>query len=231
MRMFKRIVALFLLPLCVASTRAGLDLLGILPSTFSDGIPAPTIGLLAGFVLWLFMYIAMPRPVRTYVLAHELTHALWGWAMGAEIRGINVSAKGGHVRLTHTNFLITLAPYFFPFYTFLILLLHFVLSQFYDMRMYEPVWMGWVGLTWSFHLTFTLSMLRIKQPDIQEHGRLFSYTLIYLFNVLGLSAGLLSILDMAWPDGCTMLWARTGEAYSGLWLAALSAIHGMTGAL
>ncbi len=30
-------------------------------------------------------------------------------------------------------------------------------------------------------------MLKERQPDIQEHGRLFSYAVIYLFNVLGIS--------------------------------------------
>lgn len=217
MRMIKRIFALLLWPFCLAATRALLTLLDLVPVSFGDKIPMDALGFLIGFGLWLFAYSVMPRPMRTYVLGHELTHALWGWAMGARIKGIKVSARGGHVRLTRTNFLITLAPYFFPFYTVLVLALHFILSLFWDMSLYQPVWMGWVGLTWAFHLTFTFSILRIKQPDVQEHGRLFSYTIIYLFNVLGLSMGLWALLDMEWSVWSLTLWEKVYQDYTALW--------------
>jgi hypothetical protein len=42
-------------------------------------------------------------------------------------------------------------------------------------------------LTWAFHFTFTLQSLLTSQPDIQEYGRLFSYSLIYLLNVAGIA--------------------------------------------
>lgn len=41
-----------------------------------------------------------------------------------------------------------------------------------------------MGFTWAFHLTFTIHMLAQRQPDVQEHGRIFSYAVIYLMNVL-----------------------------------------------
>ncbi|MCC7300261.1 MAG: hypothetical protein IT583_04205, partial [Verrucomicrobia bacterium] len=48
---------------------------------------------------------------------------------------------------------------------------------------FEPWWLAAVGLTWGFHVTFTVYMLSQHQPDIQENGRIFSYAIIYLANL------------------------------------------------
>ena len=217
MRPLKCLVGLLLFPACFAATQALYQLLIDLSGAGLHGIPLSVWGLVTGFVLWLLIYLGMPRPVRSYVLAHELTHALWGWAMGARIKGIRVSKSGGAVRLTRTNFLITLAPYFFPFYTVCIILLHAILSLFFDMHTYEPVWLGWVGLTWGFHFTFTLSTLKTKQPDIEEHGRLFSYVIIYLCNILGICLWILTVSDIGWSEGGTTIWELTRNSYNAVW--------------
>ena len=39
-----------------------------------------------------------------------------------------------------------------------------VLGWFYDLNAYEPFWLGLVGLTWGFHLTFTISTLGAALP-------------------------------------------------------------------
>ena len=35
-----------------------------------------------------------------------------------------------------------------------------------------------------FHLTFTLWMIRRDQPDVDQNGRLFSFTIIFIANIL-----------------------------------------------
>jgi hypothetical protein len=142
--------------------------------------------LCGGYVLWLALYFTLPRPVRTYVLAHELTHALWGWLMGADILRMRVSARGGSVTLSESNLLIALAPYFFPLYTVLIIAGYYLLSLFFEVERYYLVWLALVGFTWGFHFTFTVATLLQHQTDIREYGHLFSYTVIYVFNVLGI---------------------------------------------
>lgn len=217
MKLAKALIGLLLLPACVGATLNLGYLLGELTGGTLQGLPLSLWGLVAGFALWVLIYAALPRPVRTYVWAHELTHALWGWLMGARIRGFKVSRQGGHVRLTHTNFLITLAPYFFPLYTLLVILLHVALSLFYDMSLYAPIWLGWVGLTWGFHLTFTLSMLQLEQPDIQEHGRLFSYTVIYLFNLLGICLWIVTVSAMPVNLWMEVLGPHVYAPYEWIW--------------
>lgn len=138
----------------------------------------------AAFLAWVVIFFILPRPFRTYVLGHELTHALWALLMGGRVGRMKVGKSGGHVELSKTNFVITLAPYFFPFYTAIVIAAYYISIRWLDTEAYLAWWLGAVGLTWSFHITFTLHMLSQRQPDIQEHGRIFSYTVIYIMNVL-----------------------------------------------
>lgn len=186
-RFLKFLAGLLLLPFCYATTIAFIALLQSIQPDSPAAIPWSVRGLAIGFALWIFLYMAMPRPIRSYVLAHELTHALWGWVMGARIKRLKISRQGGSVTLSKSNFIVELAPYFFPLYTVLVIIVYHALCLFFDLHVYEPFWLGLIGLTWAFHLTFTVSTLLEHQPDIQENGRLFSYALIYLMNVLGIA--------------------------------------------
>jgi hypothetical protein len=164
-----------------------LALLEVLRHTQSSGVlfSPETTWLLTGYLLWLGMWFFLPQPVRAYVVAHELTHALWALFSGGRVHSIRVSHKGGSVRLSKSNMLITLAPYFFPFYTIAVILVRLLLSLFLNEVPYPLVWLFFVGLTWGFHITFTIQSLMTTQPDIHEYGRLFSYVIIYLFNLIG----------------------------------------------
>ncbi len=184
-KVIKLFIGLFLAPLCAAFSLTLWDLINAIRPESASLIPLPAAAMLIGLGLWLILYFIIPRPVRTYILAHELTHALWGALMGASIFSIKVNKDRGAVTLSKNNFLITLAPYFFPFYTVLTVAAYYLLSVFIEVERYELFWLGAIGLTWGFHLTFTISALMQHQTDIHEHGRLFSYAVIYLFNVLG----------------------------------------------
>ena len=186
MKLVKFLVGLLLLPPCVAFSKALWDLVVAIHPESEWILPAPAIALLAGLALWLILYYTLPRPVRSYILAHELTHALWGALMGAEIFSISVHEDHGSVELSKNNFIITLAPYFFPLYTVLAVVGYYILGMFFDVAAYHLFWLAAVGLTWGFHLTFTISALMHHQTDIQQHGHLFSYAVIYLLNVLGI---------------------------------------------
>jgi len=191
-RWLKLLIGLLLLPACVAITRT-LCHLGLALWPGLGGFHAPAVGFFIGFVFWLVLYLALPPPARAYVLAHELTHALWGLFLGARVSRLQTSSRGGSVTLTRNNFLITLAPYFFPLYTFLVVLAYAALAHFFDLRAYAPFWLGLMGLTWAFHLTFTAAALRLRQPDIQAQGRIFSWTLIYFVNLCALGGWIVFI--------------------------------------
>lgn len=184
-RWLKRLFGLALLPAAVAGSRTlGAMALRWWPEAQTQ--PA-WYGLALGVSLWTFLAMVRPLPDRWYIWAHELTHALWALGMGGRVRRLKVSRRGGWVELTRSNVWITLAPYFFPFYTWLVFAAYGLVSLVADPAPAMPAWWALLGFTWSFHVTFTVKFLRIRQPDIVEHGRLFSWTLIYLINIAGLS--------------------------------------------
>lgn len=198
LKFLKFIVGILLLPLAYAFSIAFYELLQ--HHAGGRGIGTHAQWFWGGFAAWLLLFLVFPKPMRTYVLAHELTHALWGLVMGARVSRLRVSSRGGSVTLNKSNLWITLAPYFFPFYSALALLVYGLLGIWWDMTIYEPLWYGVFGLTWCFHLTFTLLILGVKQPDIQEHGRVFSYAFIYCINLATASALLNFLAGTEWSD-------------------------------
>jgi len=186
MKFLKFLIGILLLPPCVALSQTLWALVLAIHPDSQLMLPTPAIALLAGLGLWLVLYYTLPRPVRSYILAHELTHALWGALMGASIFRINVHHDHGSVELSKNNFVITLAPYFFPLYTVLTVAAYYGLGMFFEVEKYHLFWLAAVGLTWGFHLTFTISALMQRQTDIHDHGMLFSYAVIYFCNALGI---------------------------------------------
>ena len=163
------------------------------------------------------VFFVLPRPIRTYVLGHELTHALWALLMGGRVGKLSVGKSGGHVELTRTNFVITLAPYFFPFYTVLIIAIYYLSGIWFDVEAYRTWWLAGVGFTWSFHITFTIQMLSERQPDIQEHGRIFSYLVIYIMNLLVIGAWMILIGSPRFISFGELLIGETVAAYAYAW--------------
>jgi len=192
-KLFRLLIGLLLIPACVAVTYADIVVVQSIYPSIEATISNSGWALICGFMLWALIYVVLPRPMRTYVLAHELTHALWGWVMGAKVRGLQVGKQGGSVTLSRTNFLVTLAPYFFPLYTVCVIALYYVLALFLEVAPYQLIWLGLVGFTWSFHLTFSLSSLLQKQTDIRSQGHIFSYAVIYLMNLLGIGVWVVAI--------------------------------------
>jgi len=186
MRLLRTVIGLLLLPVCVAASMAAVSILRtVSPASFAS-VPRPAWALLCGLWLWLTVWVCLPKPVRAYVLAHELTHAFWGILTGERVIAMKVGEKSGSVLLSGSNILITLAPYFFPLYTILVIATYHLLGLFLAVQTYEIFWLALIGLTWGFHATFTISALLEKQPDIAIYGRMLSYSLIYLLNILGI---------------------------------------------
>ena len=211
MRALRLIIGILLLPACVGATRLALALTAASHPVGEAPIPPAAMAIGGGYILWLAVYFTMPKPVRTYILAHELTHALWGTLMGAKIFGMSISRDRGSVTLSKTNFLITLAPYFFPLYTVLIVIGYYVLAIFYDLAPYHLWWLALVGFTWGFHFTFTVSSLLQHQSDIQAYGFVFSYAVIYLFNALGICLWIVLVSSPTIEVFMAMAWEQIIE--------------------
>lgn len=181
-----------LVPCAIATMALGSMMFSLKPASLSE-VPYGAWAFLVGFGLWLVLFLTMPRPVRIYVLAHELTHALWGWVSGARVSKLKVGKSGGSVAVSENNILITLAPYFFPLYAVIVLAAYGITVLFMDVARWQIFWLAAIGLTWSFHVTFTISTLLERQSDLKVYGHLLSLGVIYLFNVLEIGLWIVAV--------------------------------------
>lgn len=188
-----------LLPACWGATRVFFKAI-VASAGAGDWVSAEVLSLLGGILAFTVAWFALSHPVRAYVLGHELTHALWGLLFGARPSDLRVGATGGSVRLTKSNMIITLAPYFFPFYTFVVIVCALVVYAFVRPLPFLPLWLFLVGFTWAFHVLFTLETLGQRQPDVRPYGRVFSWTFIYLVNLAIVLVWLASTTPFTFTD-------------------------------
>jgi len=181
----KFIIALALLPICAGAARA-------LCLVLRAGYGADTVWvpILAGAACWVVIFLLMPKPMWIYVFGHELTHALWTWLFGGQVKKMKVTSKGGHVLISKTNFLIALAPYFFPLYAVIVIAVFAVGNLIWDWRHYQVVFHLLIGAAYAFHITLTAQVLQTQQSDITSQGYLFSAVVIFLGNVCVLLFGI-----------------------------------------
>jgi hypothetical protein len=138
---------------------------------------------LAGGLTYLVIHVLFKKPVLTYVIGHELTHALFALLFGGSVKSIQASSRGGRVSVTKSNFIITLAPYFFPLYTSIALILYWTARAAHARGITTDVLIFLSGATFALHLILTFVFLQTDQNDIREEGAIFSYPLIFLFNI------------------------------------------------
>ena len=211
----KWIAAVLLLPVCVGAATA----LGAVLRR-CGGADTVWVPMLAGALCWMVIYVLLPKPMWLYVVGHELTHAVWTWAFGGRVRGFRATSNGGHVVVTRNNFLIALAPYFFPFYAVLVVLLFVAGNLLWDWRSCAPWFHLLLGAAYAFHLTLTAHILKTRQTDITQQGYLFSAVIIFLGNAGVLLAAIpLLTGSVSVPEAFRWWCEGTGEVFRRLFHA------------
>jgi len=123
-------------------------------------------GFFAGSVLWLLL----GRFLQFFhVLEHETTHLLFGLLFFKKPKAISASDRGGRTELYGGNFIITLAPYFFPTLSFLLLAFFPLLDKKFHLAFYAAL-----GFFTGYHLISNFQEFKFSQPDIREAGFVFS---------------------------------------------------------
>jgi len=201
----KFVIAILLLPVCLGAAQA---LWLVLRA--SGGADVTWVPVLAGAACWLVIYLLLPKPMWIYIFGHELTHAFWTWLFGGDVKKFKAASNGGHVVVSKSNFLIALAPYFFPLYAFMVVAVFAVGHLIWDWRHYLVWFHLLVGAAYAFHVTLTAHILKTRQSDITSQGWLFSTVIIFLGNASVLLLGvplLVAKVDLAtaigWWFECT----------------------------
>jgi hypothetical protein len=153
----------------------------------------------AGAVVWMIWFgfsLAVwkePRPLRLYVWGHELMHVLFARCFGGKIKDYGITREGGFIVTDRYNFLIALAPYLWPFAAVPVLALWGLVAWSPEVLYYREWFLGALGFTWFFHLSFTAWMIPIGQTDFAGPGKVFSLALIYIVNLALLSLALVAL--------------------------------------
>lgn len=204
------IIGLMLIPFGIGATFAFVKILsGVLILTQEHYY------FLAGFGGYFLIHILLYRPLSMYVFGHELTHALWAFMFGGSVKSMKVSSSGGRVVVTKSNFLINLAPYFFPIYTFLIFLLYWLFSFLFYVEKYFGIFIFLIGFSLAFHLALTFFALRQQQSDVHEVGYVFSLSFIYVVNIFVIMLVLKMIfpLEIKYIDFINISYYKAKEVY------------------
>ncbi len=212
-KLLKLAIGLALLPLVGGEVWTLVDLArAALPA--GEWTQAWFIALGAGMATWLIVFFCLPRTMWLYVLGHEFTHALAAMLAGGKIASFQVTAKGGHVVTDRVNWWITLAPYFVPLYALIWSALWLSIDFWHPLKAYQPIFYFGLGLLWCFHLTFTASMMHLRQTDLTSQGFVFSFAVIAGINLLMfLVVFALLAHSMTFADIGTLFLRRVKEAY------------------
>ena len=183
MKLIKIIIAILLLPFCYTFTKE--FIISISKYRFDN---LPHILFISGFATYIFIHLVIYRPIMLHIIGHEATHAFWSFLFGGKVKGLQIEENRGRVKITKSNFLITLAPYFFPIYAFVIIVIYFLVKD-----VYKNYCIFLIGVALGFHLMLTVYSIKVGQSDIKETGVIFSLVFVYLVNiiVLGIIVGII----------------------------------------
>ena len=173
----KFIIGILLLPFCLGTARAVWIAL-----TYAIGATQVWMPMLAGAASWVVIFLLLPKPMWIYVFGHELTHSVWTWLFGGSVKRFKAKSSGGHVITTKNNFLIALAPYFFPLYAIIVVVIYIIGDLIWNWSHYRPWFHLLLGAAYAFHITLTMEILKTRQTDITSQGWLFSAVIIFLGN-------------------------------------------------
>ncbi len=186
----KTLIGLLMLPLCAAAWSALAEELSRIPLLTSRFFWI----YVSGICLFTASFVFLGKPIRVYIWGHELTHALFIVLSRGKIHKIKIGQKSGYVKSDTINFLVSLAPYYFPLYTVLVFLVFRVASWIWpSLPGLYPAYIFLLGFTLAFHLVFTGHIIYQGQEDLRYNGLVFSLITILLTNMLvfgALTAGM-----------------------------------------
>jgi hypothetical protein len=134
---------------------------------------------------WFFSKIGQSFFLYLYVFGHELTHAAFVKCFGGKVYDMEWGSTGGYVTTDKSNWVISLSPYFVPFWSVVAVIVYAVPSFFMELPgEADLVFYASIGASLSFHMAWTIWMIPRDQPDLKDNGTFLSLVLIYLGNLV-----------------------------------------------
>jgi hypothetical protein len=139
------------------------------------------IGFAAYYLLWKFILKTPLMGSFFSTLEHELTHGLFALLTFHKVWGLKTSwFSGGKINFSgEGNWIIYLAPYFFPTLSFLFVLIFMIFPL--KSALIAGIILG--ALT-SYHITSTFHETHTGQSDIAKTGFLYSFIFLPGANII-----------------------------------------------
>ena len=178
LRIFKWPIAIFSLALLPSSLLALFSLSKIALLNFSD-----FFYFFSGFFVYALLWVMLFKKefVGSFfsTLEHEITHSFFAFCTFHRVSGLRATWNEGGVVYVHggTNWLISIAPYFFPTLSIgLMMIFHYL---FIDLAVLQ----AFLGVTTAYHITSTIRETHSNQPDLKETGFLFAWCFLPTANI------------------------------------------------
>lgn len=198
-RLLRWLIGMLLIPACCVTTYTLLSRFS--HATLNQGFwqTAPFWYFATGALLmggWFASGLLRPLFLYLYVLGHELTHVIFVIMCRGKVSEFHVSSQGGYITTNKTNLLIALSPYFLPFWSLVCTIIYVPTNLLTELNhWWHLAYYALIGITWTFHMLWTLWMIPRDQPDLKENGTFLSLVIIYLANLLILSTLLCAAED------------------------------------
>lgn len=130
----------------------------------------PYVALIGGFFLFFISRSMMDSSVKTNmeIVAHEMTHAFFALITFHKVKGIRVEAdnSGGEMAFEgEGNWLIVIAPYFFPLFGLFYMIACSIYTSFAPSNL---ILNGVLGYFIGYHLDTVGSQIHEKQTDLPK---------------------------------------------------------------
>jgi hypothetical protein len=124
----------------------------------------------------LFSFVFIKQSSFLAILKHELCHNLFAVLTFRKPTALHVTAgKGGEFQHEgKTNFLMILAPYFFPLLSSIVMLISLLGIRSHSLLL------GLLGAATGFDFATASKDIHLKQPDLRKYGLFFSWCFILL---------------------------------------------------
>ena len=184
MKIVKIIFAVILIPALMGFAEVFYELIRDISSLHNSKLRIFMSGM-AAYVPFYLLVLRRSGFVETF--EHELTHMLFAKLFFKKTDKFFASERqGGFVATEGHNFIIALAPYFFPTLSFVLISLGFIIKE----EFFTPL-IALIGFSLSYHIVSTMKELRPGQSDIKGQGYIFSMvfipTAIFIFYGIVLS--------------------------------------------
>jgi hypothetical protein len=138
------------------------------------------MGMIVYYALWKLL-LEQSNISWLSTLEHEITHCLFAWLTFNKVTNIHVTlTSGGHINHEgYSNWLISIAPYFFPTLTFSL----FIIQSWIGTN--DPfIFQFFIGWSMTYHLLSTWEETHPNQTDLRNVGFLFSWLFLPSMNLL-----------------------------------------------